>query len=113
MRYDAVFTFADAKQHHCIDFRLPMHAVSNPEGKEIRVGRASSTSTEKETSSETEEEEEFNIYTRTDAKDWTCLKDGATGRRVKPVRYTGEDEMFSVDITPEEFEKLKDTNGDI
>ena len=29
------------------------------------------------------------------------------------VRYTREDEMFSVDITPEEVEKLKDPSGDI
>ena len=116
MRYDAVFTFADAEQDHFIDFRLPRHAVSNPEGEAIRVGRASSTSTstENETSSEVEEEEEeFNIYTRTDALDWTCLKDGSTGRRVNPVQYTGEDEMFSVDITAEEVENLKDANGDI
>jgi len=115
MRYDAVFTFVDAEQDHFIDFRLPRRAVSNPEGEAVRIGRATSTSTsaENETSSEIEEEEDFNIYTRTDAKDWTCLKDGEMGRRVDPVPYTGEDKLFSVDITPEEVEKLKDTSGDI
>jgi len=35
MRYDAVFTFADAEQDHFIDFRLLRHAVSNPEGEVI------------------------------------------------------------------------------
>jgi len=68
MRYNALFTFPDAEQDHFIDFRFPMHGVSNPEGEAIQIGGASSTATENETSNEIEEEEEeFIIYTLT----WT------------------------------------------
>jgi len=115
MRYNTVSTFADKEQDHFISFRLPIHAVSSPEGAAILFGHAASTSTENETSSKTEDKETFTIYTCTNVKGWVYIKDRAVGRTVDPVQYTrdNDNEMFSVDITEIEVQKLKDPSDDI
>ena len=128
MRYDSVFSFADEEQERFQRFRLPRYAMANPEGEEVFITRAStstralpgspaSASSNNDTDGETvasNESEEYNIYTRTDPEDWTCLKNGAPGRTIDPVPYTGESEEFSVDITEDELrDKLMDEHGDI
>ena len=53
------------------------------------------------------------IFSRTDAKDWTCVREGEEGKDDGPIKYTGENTDFDVKITEEELEQLKDNNGNI
>ena len=57
--------------------------------------------------------EEPNIYTRTDPSEWEYCGKLGKGRIIKPIPYTGVDELFSINITEEELESLKDSVGNI
>ena len=53
-------------------------------------------------------------YYRTDPKEWTKINDnGDNGRTVEPIPFTDDNEDFTVNMTPEEVESLKDEAGDI
>ena len=53
-------------------------------------------------------------YYRTDPKEWTKINDnGDNGRTVDPIPFTDDNEDFTVNISPEEVESLKDEAGDI
>ena len=123
MRYDSVFSFADEEQENYRRFSLPRYPLDNPEGEPVVItrGRAatstpsmpSSPASETDTSVESDDED-HTIYTRTDPGDWTCLENGAAGRDIDPVPFTGEQEEFAVDVTEEEIrDKLMDEHGDI
>ena len=53
------------------------------------------------------------MYQRTDPIDWTCLKDGAPGRHIDPIPYTGESEEFAVKISDDEVKELMDEDDNI
>ena len=104
----------DIKQKDFKDFCLRRYALANPEGEQVHMSRTS-TSTPTLPSSPassinnidcetvaSDKSEEHTIYTCTDPDDWTCLKNGARGRTIEPVPFTGKQEEFSVDITDEE-----------
>ena len=67
---------------------------------------------EEEQPSEEEEGGDNKIYTKTNAKDWNCMKNGRGGRNFDSIPYTCNED-FSIKITNEEVEHLKDENGDI
>ena len=50
-------------------------------------------------------------YTKTPASEWSKVEDGA-GRTIDPIEWVG-DEHFSVKITDEEVDQLRDINGEI
>ena len=50
-------------------------------------------------------------YTKTPASEWSRVEDGV-GRPIEPIEWGG-DEEFSVKITDEEVESLKDDGGEI
>ena len=53
-------------------------------------------------------------YYKTNPKEWTKINDnGDNGRTVEPIPFTDDNEDFTVNMTPEEVESLKDEAGDI
>jgi len=131
MRYDAVLHYADEEDERYSQFRLLSSPPGNPDGEEVRIHRrtlprqrrnpessdenTNTTQSNDESESEPEEGEDRNYttYTRTDPADWKEIKGRARGRTVEPIPWSGGDEEFSVNITDEELELLKDESGDI
>ena len=53
-------------------------------------------------------------YYKTNPKEWTKINEnGDNGRTVEPIPFTDDNEDFTVNMTPEEVESLKDEAGDI
>ena len=132
MRYDAVLHYADEEDERYSQFRLLSSPPANPDGEEVRIHQrrtlprqrrnpessdenTNTTQSNDESESEPEEGEDQNYttYTRTDPADWKEIKGRARGRTVEPIPWSGGDEEFSVNITDEELELLKDESGDI
>ena len=111
-------------------FRLLSSPPANPDGEEVRIRRTlprqrrnpessdentntSQSNDESESEPEEGEDQNYTTYTRTDPADWKEIKGRARGRTVEPIPWSGGDEEFSVNITDEELELLKDESGDI
>jgi hypothetical protein len=84
----------------------------NPESSDENTNTTKSND-ESESEPEEGEDQNYTTYTRTDPADWKEIKGRAKGRTVEPIPWTGGDEEFSVNITDEELELLKDESGDI
>ena len=131
MRYDAVVHYADEQHERYASFKLPPEALADPQREEVRLSRPRSlpqrrifhssspttgdngiaSSNEDEEASE--EEEEFAVYARTLPEDWKEIKGRARGRTIEPIPFTGDNDTFSVKMTDEELESVKDKSGDI
>jgi hypothetical protein len=51
-------------------------------------------------------------YKLTPSNQWSQVKDGG-GRPIEPIEFRGDNEEFTVNITDEEIESLKDSAGEI
>ena len=94
MRYDAVLRFADEGADTFHDYKLPAIPIPPPEDEVIH------------------DNELFVI----DKLNWTEIIQGTNNPEVadmEPIPYTGEREEFDVDITEEEINSMKDSNGTI
>ena len=100
MRYDAVLAYADEDSLSFSSFRLPTHSLTNP-------------SNESASAAATTTDHNYKEYVRTEPENWKLLKDGAPGRTIEPVPYTGDYKDFEVKITAEELADLKDDNDDM
>ena len=132
MRYDAVLHYADEEDERYSQFRLLSSPPANPDGEEVCIHQrrtlprqrrnpesldenTNTTQSNAESESELEEggDQNYTTYTRKDPADWKEIKGRARGRTVEPIPWSGGDEEFSVNITDEELELLKDESGDI
>ena len=131
MRYDAVFLYSNDKQTQ--RFRLLRRQVPTPDGEHVRVRRhqvrraprdrddddtastadMSASSDIDDTSGKDDAPVVHNVYRRTDPSNWVMLKNGARGRTIDPIPYTGEREDFTVKITQDKVKELMDEHGDI
>ena len=94
MRYDAVLRFADEGTDTFHDYKLPAIPIPPPQDEVIH------------------NQELFVI----DKLNWTKIIQGTNNPEVndmEPILYTGETEEFDVDITEEEINSMKDSNGPI
>ena len=94
MRYDAVLRFADEGADTFHDYKLPAIPIPPPQDEVIH------------------NQELFVI----DKLNWTKIIQGTNNPEVsnmEPIPYTGEREEFDVDITEEEINSMKDSNGTI
>ena len=133
MRYDAVLHYADEEEKIYSQFRLLSSPPANPDGEKVRIHQRrtlprqqripesldentntnTGTQSNDESKSKPEEGEDYTTYTRTDPADWKEIKGRARGQTVEPIPWSGGEEEFSVKITDEELELLKDESGDI
>ena len=123
MRYDAVLHYVDEDQSNFASYQLPDDPLANPAGETVRVRQRnrpipensleSESESEGDDNGEEEDEENDAIYQRTDPADWKKIGGRNPGRDVEPIPFTGETELFTVNISEEELESLKDINGDI
>ena len=138
MRYDAVLHYADEEHSRFSSFHLPANPPSNPANESIRVRRrprrifddfnnrsdnecedvsdretASCTSPDEEEDDNDSEEEDYEIYRLTDKNDWRKVGGRTRARNVAPIPFTGDKEEFTVKISDEELEDLRDDSGDI
>ena len=52
-------------------------------------------------------------YYQTDPQEWTKINDNGDNDRIdEPIPFTDDDEDFTINVTPEEVELLKDEAGD-
>ena len=84
MQYDAVLLYANSEHPHYDWYLLPQRPVSNAEGEEFRFPRR--------LICDVIESKIHTIYMQTDPKNWTCLEDGAAGRWIDPISYSGGNE---------------------
>ena len=74
---------------------------------------ASCTSSDEEEDDDDSEEEDYKIYRLTDKNDWRKVGSRTRARNVTPIPFTGDKEEFTVKISDEELEDLRDDSGDI
>eukprot|EP00956_Cyclotella_meneghiniana_P033551 scaffold96912_cov61-Cyclotella_meneghiniana.AAC.2 len=120
MRYDAVVRYADEEDRNFHKFQLPDGILEDPSDERVEMRRRPanprtlhnrstddiplprhSTSTSEDDSS-SEEEEDAAVYMRTEPEDWKKIGSGkgnAKARRVEPIPFTGENEIFAPNIT--------------
>ena len=91
MAYSAVYEYVDEDSSTFNEYHLTYKAVRDGD-EEIETA-------------------EGTRYTKTPASEWDKVEDG-NGRSIDPIEWTG-DEEFSVNITDEELDTLKDDNGEI
>jgi hypothetical protein len=91
MNYNAVCKYSDEDSSTFHEYHLTYNAVRDGD-EEIETA-------------------EGTRYTETTSDEWNQIEDGK-GRMVNPIEWTG-DEEFSVKITDEEVELLKDEGGEI
>ena len=60
-----------------------------------------------------DEDEEHTIYTMTNAKNWKRIGGRKQGRDIDSIPFTGDNGIFTANVTEEELEKTKDESGDI
>ncbi|MGK3737285.1 MAG: hypothetical protein ACI8RD_006853, partial [Bacillariaceae sp.] len=51
-------------------------------------------------------------YKKLKKEEWTHVQEGE-GRLIEPIEWTGDDEEFSVNITDEEVNQLRNASGEI
>lgn len=135
MRYDAVLKYADETDRNFYKFHLPDGLLEDPADEEVAVRnprrrpnnprvlhnsqnddiplpRHNSSTSEEDSSSD---EEDHTVYMRTHPQDWKKIGSGRANqaRRVEPIPFTGENDLFTPNITEEELEKMKEASGDI
>jgi hypothetical protein len=94
MAYDAVYEYADEDSSTYNEYQLTYDPVLDGDD-EIKT--------------------EIATYTKTTSEEWnqvSCEEDDGNGCTIDPIRCT-VDEDFSVNISDEEVELLKDANGEI
>ena len=91
MRYDAVVKYCDTDASTFANYTLPAKPIEQPEQEAVIAGKK---------------------YHRTLPEDWTVIEDN-TATQINPILYTDDDKDFTINITPEEVEALKDKDGDI
>ena len=90
MRRDAVIKYADNDASTYNNYNLPATPILAPAMEAVIGGKK---------------------YARTLPADWSIVDDNNTARHINPLNYTGTSEHFSVKITEEELEELKDDKG--
>jgi hypothetical protein len=91
MAYAAVCEYSDKQASSYQDFVLPVEPIFEG-GDEIDGGGTR--------------------YKRSSPEEWTQVQEGG-GRSIDPIPWTGGDEEFSVNITDEEVDQLRDASGEI
>ena len=97
MAYDAIYKYADFDSSTYHEYQLTQQPVRDGDD---------------------EIETETNKYERTEPEEWDEIvidNDGidSGGRPIEPLEWEGGDEEFSVKITDEEVEMLRDSKGEI
>ena len=138
MRYDDVLYYANEMDKNFSKFHLLQYAPSNPMLEEsisvarrrlaFRSGiaeepaevdnempglRSGDEPEDDDDASDCAEDDVPRLFARTEAEDWTHVKEGESGRDVSPIPYTGKQEQFDVKLTDEELGQLTDASGDI
>ena len=129
IRYDDVVHYADEQHERYVSFQLPPEALVDPQREEVQLSRSQSLpqrrifhssspttgdndiASNNEDDEASEEEEVFVLYTRTNPEDWKEIKGRARGRTIEPIPFTGDNDTFSVKMSDEELESVKDEAG--
>ncbi|KAL7527968.1 hypothetical protein ACHAXR_007787 [Thalassiosira sp. AJA248-18] len=63
--------------------------------------------------SDDEGEQNNTIYTRTDPSEWKRIGGRSRAHIIEPIPFTGDNKIFTINITDDELKGLKDNSGDI
>ena len=91
MRWDAVIKYADSDASTYLNYNLPATPILAPP-MEAEIGGKK--------------------YSRTSPDDWLIVDNG-NARSIDQIEFTDSNEQFTVKITPDELESLKDKQGTV